>query len=229
MSTLRSVLVPVFFFFACTAPAPYGTDPETAYSISGFCALRHECGSEYDQCVQSGASACRACIRLGDIGCNQLCNYVNECAGWHCDETDPCMRWRYTGQPGEEDPAVRESCERFVAHQVACGAEPPAPGACSLSAATERPEAAEAYDCAAVAACGAYDECSLSPDVEQASPICDSLRACGEWDVCDDGSLASLLGWLRPDVIDGLRSCSQLPCGQLEACVDAWAVSLTLE
>ncbi|MCB9616630.1 MAG: hypothetical protein H6722_29695 [Sandaracinus sp.] len=50
-----------------------------------------------------------------------------------------------------------------------------------------------------------------------------------DWPACDDGYLATLLGWVRHDVIEGLRSCTGLPCDVQLACVRAWSDSLIVE
>ena len=229
MSLRPALFTPFVLLLGCSEPQ-YGTTPETAFSVDVTCSQR-DCGTSYDECTAETSEVCSLCYQscaYGPCVCGSLCDDSH--CNYYCSESDPCIDANAEASVGEQDPRIAQACLRWVDRSVSCGEEGPTPNQCATFAATEKPIAADAYDCLADTPCGETPDCDLiAPDTELAALTCARVQECiaEPYEACNDSRLAEFLGWLRHDAVSSLEGCLALSdCVERLECYDAFLTTI---
>jgi hypothetical protein len=182
--------------------------------------------------------ACKSCIGVWADACadDPLCpdaeqSCRTECATEKCYGASPCLEYSWTAQLEHPvaTPGVEAACQAAYADEsTRCGFQPNADdiirinAECTKAALTNTDAGVAYYAAFEAFECGEVPSDKLSAFGAElcAMPAGVCLSSCSD---PNHGGLDALGSRLKPDVLDGARTCmSETSCDEVNRCMDAW-------
>ena len=215
-----------------------GDHERTAMSVEKTC-LQTQCDAKMRRDAEACSrcrSACFDAMDYYDCDPSSACKASCSDEPTSCTDSDrtTCVQQGFTAKLADEPSAgVEAACVRFIDHFEACGKEHlHGSDICATWAKVQRPEAAQAYDCAVAAGCDGDTSACSPPATTFGQEVCDAIDAtCGEPQFGPNAraALDALSGWFRDDVLAAGRRCAaETSCGDAVECWTAWVNALSL-